>query len=529
MLLAVCGCSASRPVQSNDVVVLYTNDVHCAVDSSIGYAGLAAYKKQLEALGDQVILADCGDAVQGAAIGALSNGSYIIDIMNQVGYDVAAIGNHEFDYGTDRFFELAQMADFSYLSCNFTNLTTGKLLFEPYKIIEKAGIKIAFIGIATPQTITTSAPVYFQDAYGNYIYGFCQGDDGQNLYKAVQSAADSARAAGADYVIALAHLGTDTGASPYTSPEVIANTSGIDAVLDGHSHSVVECQRVKNKAGRYVLLSQTGTGLTSIGMLCISDGNISTGLISDYSEKDETTAAFISNIENEYKAQLETVVATTDYNLTILNPQDGKTRIVRTSETNLGDLCADAIRSATGADIGFVNGGGVRTSIAAGNITYGNILSVHPFGNTITMVSASGQQILDALELSVHSVPQEYGGFLQVSGLTFTYNPAIASPVVLDDNGLFDHVDESAARRVSNVMVNGQPLDANAVYKVASFDYLIKSAGDGYTMFQDCEIILDGFMLDTQVLSTYLQDTLGGTVSSDYADPYGSQRIQAVK
>jgi len=512
-----------------DLAILYTNDVHCAVDSGIGYAGVAALKQQLIDDGCYVALVDAGDAVQGDAIGTLSKGAYIIDIMNEVGYDVMTPGNHEFDYGMDRFFELRDMADFPIVSANFVDLATGEAVLEPYAMLTYNGINVAFVGVSTPMTISTSTPAYFQDADGNFIYGFSQANGADAFYAVIQAAVDDAIAAGADYVIALSHLGIDASTSPYTSSELIENTNGIDIVIDGHSHSTIECERVKNKDGTRVLLTQTGTKLESVGMAYITmDGSISTGLISDYSEKDADTEAYIAQIQSQFEELLNEVVATTDVDLVIYEPgTDPAVRIVRNSETNLGDLCADAYRYISGADVAFVNGGGVRTNIDMGDITYGEIIKVHPFGNELCMVEATGQEILDALEMGSRAVPEESGGFLQVSGLTYEIHTYIESSVTLDENGMFVSVD--GEYRVKNVMIGGEAIDLTKTYTLACHDYLLKNAGDGYTMFQDNTFLLDSIMIDNQVLINYIVDGLGGVVGEDYADPHGQGRIVAVE
>jgi len=520
---------ASEPALDQDLAILYTNDVHCAVDSGIGYAGVAALKQQLLDEGCYVALVDAGDAVQGDAIGTLSKGSYIVDIMNEVGYDVATPGNHEFDYGMDRFFELRDMAKFPYVSANFVDLTTGEPVLEPYAMLAYNDVKVAFVGVSTPMTISTSTPTFFQDANGNYIYGFSQKDGADGFYAVVQQAVDAAIADGADYVVALAHLGIDASTSPYTSSELIEHTRGIDVVIDGHSHSTVECERVKNLDGERVLLTQTGTKLNAVGMLYITkDGSISTGLITDYTEKDADTEAYIAQIQAQFEELLNEVVASTEVDLTIFEPgTDPAVRIVRNSETNLGDLCADAYRYISGADVAFVNGGGVRTDIATGDITYGDIIKVHPFGNELCMVEATGQEILDALEMGARVTPEESGGFLQVSGLTYEIHTYIPSSVTLDENNMF--VSADGEYRVKNVTVGGEPLDLSKTYTLACHNYLLKDAGDGYTMFQDNTFLLDSIMIDNQVLINYIVEGLGGVVGADYADPHGQGRIVAVE
>ena len=263
MVLAGCGTGNSTPA-AKDIVILYTNDAHCGIEDGMGYQGLSAAKRALLAAGNKVLLVDNGDAVQGDTIGTLSKGEYIIDIMNKLGYDVATPGNHEFDYGMDQFNKLVEKADFDYISCNFVD-KDGNPVLKPYVIKEADGVKIAFVGISTPKTITTSTPTYFQDGNGNYIYGFMQDDTGEKLYTAVQSAVDAARKEGAKYVIAMAHLGIEADCQPWTSSDVIVNTSGIDVVLDGHSHSTIAGDIVKNKEGKDVILTSTGTKLANIG------------------------------------------------------------------------------------------------------------------------------------------------------------------------------------------------------------------------------------------------------------------------
>lgn len=524
MMLCI-GClqvTAFAAEPDSDIVVLYTNDVHCGIDKNIGYAGLAAYKSEMEAAGNYVTLVDVGDAIQGDTIGTLSKGSYIIDIMNAVGYDIAIPGNHEFDYGMDQFFALTEQADFPYLATNFVDLRTGEAVFYDYAIIPYGDVNVAYIGIATPESFTKSTPTYFQDENGNYIYGFCEGNNGQDLYDAVQASVDAAKADGADYVVALGHLGVDEQSSPWMSTDVIANTTGIDVFLDGHSHSTIPSQEVANKNGETVLLSSTGTKLEAIGKLTISQDGISTELITNYEEKDPVIEAFVNDIKSQYEELVNTVVATTNVTLTTEDPVTGK-RIVRHAETNLGDLCADAYRIVLGADIAFVNGGGVRANIEEGDITYGDIISVHPFGNMACVIEATGQQILEALELGASAYPGESGGFLQVSGMSYQIDPTVPSPVILDDHSMF--VGLEGENRVKNVMIGGEPLDLTKTYTLASHNYMLKNAGDGYSMFQGCNLLQDEVLIDNQVLINYIVDELNGVVGEQYANPYGEGRI----
>ena len=528
LLLGGLAAYAEEPVAANDVVILYTNDVHCAIDDSIGYAGLAAYKKAFEKAGYDVLLADNGDAVQGGPVGTLSKGEYVIDLMNAVGYDVATIGNHEFDYGMDQFMALTEKASFPYVSANFTDLE-GNPVLSPYVILEAGGRRIAFVGASTPETFTKSTPTYFQNEQGEYIYDFCQGEDGVRLYEAVQKAVDAAREEGAEFVVVLSHLGIDGSSVPYTSSDLSVNTNGIDAVLDGHSHSTIGQEVVLNKDGEDVLLSSTGTKLEAVGALTITAaGELSTALHTESLFQDDEMTAVVEDVKAQFSDTLSKVVASSQVDLIINDPTavdaEGKPiRIIRNQETNLGDLCADAYRVVSGADIGIVNGGGVRAQIPAGDITFEQIIKVHPFGNAMCVIETTGQQILDALEMSARKLPDENGGFLHVSGLTLTIDVNVPSTVVTDDKDCF--VEVTGERRVKDVLVNGEPIDPEGTYTLASHNYMLKSGGDGMVMFQGDKLLQDEVMLDNQVLITYITETLGGVIGEAYAEPYGEGRI----
>jgi len=515
--VTVSAADTTTVPEEGDIVVLYTNDVHCAVD---GYAALAAYRTAMLEKTDYVTLVDAGDAIQGEALGTLSKGQYPVDIMNQVGYDVIIPGNHEFDYGMDQFLTLAKAQKSGYICCNFLDLRTGKPVFDGYRIITYGDTKVAYVGIDTPEAISKSTPTYFQDGKGNYIYGFCQGNDGKNLYDAVQAAVDAAKAEGADYVIAVGHCGIDEQSAPWRSTDIIANVSGLTAFIDGHSHSTIPAQTVADKEGKTVLLTSTGTKFANIGKLVIkANGSVTTGLVAaeDLTEKDDATDTFVTGIKAKNEALLKQVVAKSDVTLTIKGA-DGK-RAVRNAETNLGDLCADAYRAIGEADVAFVNGGGIRADIPAGDITYEQIIAVHPYGNELCVVEATGQQILDALEMASRSNPGENGGFLQVSGLTYTIDQSIPSSVKVDDNKMFISVE--GERRVKDVKIGGQPIDPKATYTLASHNYMLKDAGDGMNMFQNDKLIKEDVMLDNQVLITYITENLKGTVPAEYALPQG--------
>ena len=540
LIVGCCSFVAFAEGEENrpDIVILFTSDVHCGIDQGFGYAGLEQIRDGLVAQGNVVILVDDGDNIQGEPIGTMTKGEALVELMNEAGYEIAIPGNHEFDYGMEQFLSLTEKAKFQYISCNFNK--DGELVFEPYVIKELGGAKVAFVGVTTPKTLTSSTPKYFQNEKGEFVYGFFQDETGEGVYKAVQKAVDDARADGAEYVIVLGHMGNEEECRPWTYADVIENTTGIDVFLDGHSHDT-EQVTMKNKDGEDVIRSACGTKLACVGYCRIAgDGKITAGV---YKWNNDISAPELLGITNDMSKavdkasnalneKLKEVVATTQIKLTINDPEavdeNGKPiRMVRRAETNLGDLCADAYRAQSGADIAFVNGGGVRVNIEAGDITLNDILKVHPFGNAMCVIEVTGQQILDALEWGARAVPGENGGFLQVSGLTYEIHTYIESPCKQDENTLFAGIE--GERRVQNVLVNGKPIDPKATYTLASHDYMLLNQGDGYSMFGGCKLLQDRVKLDNQVLIDYIVDTLGGTVGEQYDNPYGEGRIVIVE
>ncbi|MDE7286244.1 MAG: 5'-nucleotidase C-terminal domain-containing protein, partial [Lachnospiraceae bacterium] len=470
---------------------------------------------------------------------------YMVALMNEAGYDICTFGNHEFDYGMEQGLRIAkELSDAQYVSCNFLDLVSGNTVMPPYVVVDYDGIEVAYVGICTPETITASAPGSFMDENGDFVYGFCQGEDGDKLYDAVQSAVNDARAQGADYVIGVAHLGISEKAAPYRSTDVIAHTAGIDVMLDGHSHSVIHGDMVKNKEGVEVLLSSTGSRLANVGCLVIDtkgtesllDDTITTSLIS--AESGHEIETLMEEIKAEYEEMLAKVAAQAKVGLSTLS--ENGNRMVRCRETNLGDFCADAYRIVSDADIGVVNGGGIRADIPVGDVTYGAFLNVFPFGNMVCVVESSGQEILDMLEMAYANVEAEHenadgpvgesAGFMQISGMKLVINTSIPSTVCLDGNGMFASV--SGERRVKDVQVlntqTGQyeDIDPDKIYTLAANNYLLHSGGDGFGMFMDNEFIMDEFVLDNQALIDYAQKELGGFIGMEYQTAQGRIQIE---
>ena len=505
-------------VNSNNIVILYENDVHCIVE---GYSKLAAMKKELQESYSHVGVVSGGDFIQGNSLGVVSKGEYIINLMNLVGYDAVTLGNHEFDYKLDRLNELVEMMNTKPVCCNFQKVGEDTACYEPYSIVSYGDVDIAYIGITTPSTISSSAPAQFKDENGNYIYTFHSTD----LYDVVQESIDSAEAQGADYVIALSHIG-------YAEDEIygdledvetlIKNTSGFDAVLDAHSHTVIESQTIEDKDGNDVLLSSAGTKLEYIGKLTISGEKLETELIKteEYKSTDPVVDAYIDQIYDEYSMLGERKVAFSEVDL-IIKDKDGN-RLVRNNETNLGDLCAEAFRNAVDADIGYINGGSLRSDIPAGDITFNNLLNVLPFNNTIVLAEISGQTIKDMLEMTMMYYPGEGGAFPHLSGLTFSFNTSIPSSVVLDEYEDFAGV--TGKYKVYNIKVynkdNGtyEPLELDKTYTIAASNYYLLEYGSGLKMLENTKVIQKDGMLDVEALESYIDDKLGGTVGQDYAE-----------
>ncbi len=516
ILSFTCLTACRKNIKENDIVVIYTNDVHCAIDENIGYSSLKAFKDEVKSKTDYVTMVDLGDAVQGSFIGSISSGEYIMDIMNECEYDMFILGNHEFDYGMDKLAGNLNKFKGTTLACNFkyTGSDENKLdMVKPYKIVEYGDKKIGYIGVATPKSITSSTPANFMEG-DEFVYSF-YGDyetNETNFYKLVQETIDEVHTYNVDYCILLTHLGDKNAFAPYDSVSLINNTNGVDAVLDGHAHSEIASKDVKNKNGEKVILSSTGTKLKHIGELVIgSDGKITTSFVSNYNKKDSKVDTLIESIMGQYEEQLNVVISYTNYDLKIKDAVG--LRLVRQRETNLGDLVADAYRVMTGADIGIQNGGGVRVDIKKGDITYKNVYDVLPFGNQIIVVNVTGQQILDILEFSVKNVTRDYvlnfsefGGFLQVSGLTFDVNTSINSPVVLKNDNTFNKIEGD--RRVSNVKVleNGTyvDIDVNKTYTLAGSNYVILEGGDGNTILSGVERANSFDQVDYQVFVDYL-------------------------
>ena len=580
-LLAACGntdvpdvTEATNPgesevVEQGDIVILYTNDVHTYIDNPLSYDVIAAVKTELQKEYEYVLLLDAGDHIQGTAYGSMDKGATIVSLMNAAGYDAATLGNHEFDYDMDGTMNVIEWADYTYVSSNFyheENGVVGENVLPAYKLFTFGGETVAILGITTPESFTKSTPAYFQDENGNYIYGIAGGENGADLYAAVQTAIDAAKAEGATRVIALGHLGDDPASQPWTSVETIANVSGLTAFIDGHSHSTVKGEQVTGKDGNTVTLTQIGEYFDRIGMMVIDgetgavttdfiayeeiletvkddDGNVVLDddgnevtevvgyeLVSDLYKgaswvcNDSVTAikdAWITEIDN----QLNTAIGTA--NVALGNYDADGNRLVRSQETNAGDFCADALYylfddMGLDVDVAIMNGGGIRNKTdVSGELTYKIAKEIHTFGNVACLQTITGQQLLDALEWGARSAGtgEECGGFLQVAGITYEIAASWPTSVQMDDKGVWVGA-PTGGYRVSNVQVYNketqayEPLDLAASYNLAGYNYTLRDLGDGFNMFSGAVNVLDYVMEDYMVLANYIQGFENGVVDA---------------
>ena len=561
MAIGAPAASACWYGDKSDVTILYTNDVHTYIDKQspkLTYAAIADLKQSYQNAGKDVLLVDAGDHVQGTAYGSMDEGASIIKLMNAAGYDVATPGNHEFDYGMDRAKAIMKEADFPYLSCNWVDLRTTLRVLPSVKVFVRGGRRIAFVGVTTPETFTKSTPAYFMDkAQRKYIYDIQGGEDGKKLYDAVQKAIDKAKLL-ADVVIGLGHLGVDPSSSPWTSEEVIAHTSGFDAFIDGHSHTVMENKQVQDASGKAVTLTQTGSYFANVGEMTIAaDGTITTKLIPTHEGMDAGIAAMQTGWVNTVDDMLGEKIAVGDSNFYVSDPATGKRRI-RSAETNLGDFVADGIYTYFNeveklhCDVAIMNGGGIRADVPAGDWTFKTCKQISPFGNVACLMSVTGKQIQDALEFAARFAGEdgkENGGFLQVAGATYEIHTDIPNTVQTDEKNVWIG-SATGTPRVQNVKIYDKasgsylPLDPGATYALAGMNYTLRNLGDGFAMFDGAELIKDYVSEDYLVMSTYAMIFDGADAAGlphlssansplaaypgyllNYEQPYGAGRI----
>ena len=522
-----------KDVDINDINVLFTTDVHCGIEDNVGYSSFKAFKNDLSSKNKYVTTIDAGDAIQGDFVGAISSGSYIVDIMNEVGYDIWTVGNHEFDYGMDTLKNCFDKFNGDVLSCNikYEGSNVNKLSkVKPYKIIEYGDRSVGYVGVTTPATTTSSNPSSFKEN-GELVYNFY--GDTNEFYNCIQSNIDECKQKGADYIVLVAHVGYGDECTPWDITGVINHTKNVTAVIDGHTHKDISSIYEEDLDGKMVPICEAGTKLKEFGHLIITpSGNVEIGYVTKYDKKDTGVDNLIKNINKSLEDMAKEVVAHSNI---ALSCSDGNgIRMVRNRETAIGNLVADAYRVVGNTDIGFINGGGIRADLPSGDITFKDVKGVHPFGNTICSIKATGQKIADYLEFCSRFTQADYkangeaigesGAFANASGLKYTIDTSIQSTVEVE-SGSNNFVRVAGERRVKNIMVlNGdtyEPLDLNKTYTVTSHNFLLLSGGDGANMFMDCEIISTGQLADYQVLADYLKNNLNGDIATKYSSIEG--------
>ena len=524
----------------NDIAIIHINDVHCGVNKTIGYDGFVLYRDELKKKYKHVLAVDLGDHIQGGTLGAISHGEAIIKIMNKVEFNVSIIGNHEFDYGIDQLFKLKKDLKNNYICANFCYNKNKSSIFEPYKILEVEDKKIAFIGVLTPYTFYKSSLSNIKDENGEAIYDLLNENHGQKLYDTVQNYINEVRnEKGANYVILLAHFGLNS-TEDYTSDLLLKNLEGVDIVLDGHTHLVYNTTS-KDKTNKDIHITQSGTKLQSIGLLILkNDGSIISENIDKVPAPEDTEKSriikrggeerwvntemnqFINSVWDEYKDELNTIIGKSNFDL-IVNPVDSHHSTCRIEECTIGNIVADAVKDAGYAECSIIAGNLFKDNLYKGYITWGKLINILPYFNSIFVKQLPGQIILDFLEAGVSKLPDYLSQFPQVSGITFDVDTNVASPVITDENGIFVKIEGS--RRVSNVKINGKSLDLNKIYTVSLSDYIANGGNGLYNMLTEYEVFNQSFLTDSDAASYFIKNNLNGKIPKKYKEQQGRINI----
>ena len=543
------------------VTILHTNDTHAHVDDgSVSFSEIAAEKARVAATGESVILVDAGDYVQGTALGGYDEGRTVVDIMNAAGYDVATLGNHEFDYGIPAMLRNLERSRFRSTSCNLLRRNSpddpGRLFLPPYVVVTSRTVRVGFVGVTTPTALVSAKPSTFMDSTNTYrAWDFIAGEKGEELYAAVQKAVDAA-AGESDYVVVLGHLGVSPESANYMSTDVIAHTTNFIAFVDGHSHSEYTGKLVRNAAGKPVVLTQSGSYLGVLGFLTLEKGRcVAAGTVYPRGERSEKVVALEKHLAAEVEKQLGVCIAHADQAICAYLPGTMK-RLARSQDCAAGDFAADAAlwyaneKAGIACDFALMNGGNVRADIPAGEVTLKTMRTVQPFAGTVGVIEANGQTVLDALEFGAQVAGEgESGGFLQVAGLRYSIDTAVESAVRVDATGAWVAAPSNGCYRVHDVQVydrgvgEWKNLDPTAVYRVVGNAFTLVEGGDGFAMFRGARRVNNAICTDYLVLSEYAKSfTIGAegvpclasrcsplaafrNYAIAYENPLGSRRV----
>ena len=507
------------PSMAGKTVIVHSNDVHGAI---AGYANIAALAAEYESQGAKVIVADAGDFSQGKVEVSSNKGLNAVKMMNAAGYDVATLGNHEFDYGYAQLKENLKEATFSTICCNILD-ENGKPAFEGSKVFDIDGLKIGFIGVNTPESQTKANPALIKGL--TWLAG-------NDMVKAVQAEADKLKADGTDVIVVLSHLGVDSESKPNCSTDLWAGLTGVDFIIDGHSHTVME------KGDNNEPIQSTGTGFDNIGVIVIDNATkkIEKNMlvkVTEDSAKDEAVAKAAQDITDAINAEYGAVFAKSEVELNGDRSYNTKTDLYgnRDGETNLGDLITDSmvwsVKKTGGVTVdeknivAVTNGGGIRAAIKAGDVTKKDVNTVLPFGNTIAVVYVTGAKLLEALEASTYCSPDSaIGGFPQVSGINYTVDASKAYDANDTTYPGSTYYGPKTINRVTIDSINGQAFDAKATYAVITNNFLA-AGGDTYYAFASATAQFDtGIPLD-EALMDYITTELKGVIGEQYKAPQG--------
>ena len=528
--ISVPAMAADAKPMEGKLVVVHTNDMHGyyeTTETSIGIAGVAGLKNYYEAQGADVLLLDAGDFSQGSTLVSYYKGKNDAEYMAAAGYDAVSMGNHEFDYSFDALLDNMKVltdAGVKVIDANVINKETGKSYFDANAVFEFDGIKVGVFGLDTSETLTKASPSNVKAV--NFL-------DKEEMFKEAQAQVDKLKSAGCDYIIALTHLGVDEESVGRRSTDLAAAVKGIDLIVDGHSHTVIDGGE---KVGDTVIVS-TGSYLANVGTVVI-DKEAKTEeakLISaaDYAagtaQYDETVKALVAEDVAEVAEAYSKVFAKTEVHL------EGTKQIVRSQETNLGDFTADAYlytaqkyadehELGVNVDCAISNGGGIRVSVEPGDISMDTLVTIFPFGNNVCLVTITGEQLLEVLEASTFCTPETIGGFPQVAGIEYKLDVSVPYENGEQYPDSTYYAPAKPGSRVTIKSVNGKAFDPKAEYTVAVNNFQAEG-GDTYYQLTKNSYFCDTEILDCDALIEYV-NSLGGVIGEQYKEPQG--RIEIV-
>ncbi|MBR5514791.1 MAG: 5'-nucleotidase C-terminal domain-containing protein [Clostridia bacterium] len=533
LIPCIMSCTKQAPsIELQNIIILFTADSNGEISDNIGYDGVAAYRYEMKGLTDYVTTVDLGNAFAKNG-GDLNSAETVANTMNRVGYDYGILSENEIGLNLENFENVTNHNDLQYLACNISYTGNGQnhlKSIKPYDIVKYGAVDVAYIGVVSPDLANSSAFTEGEEK----IYELQEAKTA--FYSTVQSYIDECDELGAEYIVLLSHLSETEDKNYLSGIELAKNTSGANAILNGDT-TTPGCVETENKNGDMVYVGSCGSNFSAIGKLVIkTNGKIELGTVSDYTKKDTAINSYLEKTGVKVEEKLGEVVGESDYDISV-NDENG-IRMTHIRETAIGDLCADAFRYVFDADIGLIAGDEIGEGIRTGELTGADLKAVMPRGHRCCVIEATGQEIVDALDMACKDLliatsengaaVGEFDGFLQVSGVKFEVIGYYVTAVELDSNGMYNGLEEGGLYRVTNVMVETSkgeytPIDLEKTYTVAASNYILKQSGYGYSMFADNNCLVDSTTLDYQILAQYISHNLGGEILEKYTAP--DQRI----